>query len=102
MISKWDQLPVCRILGDLPTQLANKSSQRHLHILHDGQKLTRFCVLQDARRSQSAERDQVPSTPRQPIKVSVPDAPKLGSKPSGALSIEQAPSIALQVGCSCA
>ncbi len=39
----------------------------------------------------------MPSTPRQPIEVPVPDAPKLGSRPSGALALEQAPSAALQV-----
>lgn len=49
--------------------------------------------------TQSAVGDDVPSTPRQPIEVAVPNAPKLGSKPSGALSLEQAPSAALQVGC---
>ena len=49
--------------------------------------------VQDTGRSSSAERDPYPSTPRQPIEVSVPDAPKLRNR----TSIEQAPSLALQV-----
>ena len=39
----------------------------------------------------------MPSTPRQPIEVHVPGAPKMGNKTSSALALEQAPSAALQV-----
>lgn len=54
-------------------------------------------MVQEARGLQSAERDQVPSTPRQPIEVSVPDAPTLNSKASGFTLIESASSEALKV-----
>ncbi len=53
--------------------------------------------MQDVSGSRPGEADQVPSTPRQPIEVHVPDAPKLGTKSSSALALEQAPSAALQV-----
>lgn len=43
------------------------------------------------------EQDQVPSTPRQPIEVSIPDAPKLDGKMSGLMPLEQTPSAALKV-----